>query len=67
MSSRDLREPLLTTREVAEWLGVSSHTVLDWAEDGRLPSRKLGSARRYVPSEIQAWLDAKAQGTGEAA
>ena len=57
------RESLLTVREVAEWLGISPHTCTDWAEEGKIPSRKLGHIRRFVPSEIQAWLDGTKQGT----
>ena len=49
-------EPLLTARQVAEILSLSAHTILDWAEAGRLPSFKLGHAVRFRQSEIAAWI-----------
>ena len=57
MSDRE-KERLLTASDVAEWLSLSKHTILDMAEDGRLPSFKLGRAVRFRPSEISAWLEA---------
>lgn len=53
-------ERLLTARELAELLGVSAGTVLDWFEAGRLPGFKLnGRAVRFRWSEIEAWLEAQ--------
>jgi excisionase family DNA binding protein len=51
---------LLKAREVAELLGLSPATVLDWFESGRLPGFKLSTrAVRFRESEILAWLDAR--------
>ena len=55
-------EPLLRARDVADILGVSANTVLDWAESGRLPSFKLGALtgngpRRFRRSEIADWIE----------
>ena len=47
----------MTAREVAEYLGFSSSTILDWFEDGRLPGFKIGSAVRFRASEVEAWLE----------
>lgn len=53
--------PLLTTREVAERLGISSETVLRWIETRGLPARRLTSrAIRYDEAELDAWLEARA-------
>jgi excisionase family DNA binding protein len=52
-------ERLLTARQLAEALGVSPHTVLDWAQRGEVPSFKLpNGAVRFRPSEVEAWLEA---------
>jgi excisionase family DNA binding protein len=53
---------LLTTREVAERLGVSPETVLRWIEMHGLPARRLTSrdAIRYDESDLDAWLEARA-------
>jgi excisionase family DNA binding protein len=49
---------LLKAREVAELLGLSSSTVLDWFESGRLPGFKLSSrAVRFRESELMVWLE----------
>jgi excisionase family DNA binding protein len=52
---------LLTTREVAEQLGVSAETVLRWIESRGLPAVRLTSrAIRFDEHELDAWLDARA-------
>lgn len=57
MMSVATTEPLLRARDVADILGVSANTVLDWAEAGKLPSFKLGYARRFRESEIAEWIE----------
>jgi excisionase family DNA binding protein len=53
---------LLTAREVAELLGFAAGTIVDWAEQGRLPHFKLGSALRFRESEIVEWIEAQRRG-----
>jgi excisionase family DNA binding protein len=54
-------ERLLTAHEVAERLGVSHATVLDYAEAGDLPAFRLrgrkGAPLRFRWSEIEATID----------
>jgi excisionase family DNA binding protein len=53
--------PLLTAREVAEELGVSTETILRWTRDGKIPAVRLPSgALRYRCSELLAWIDERA-------
>jgi excisionase family DNA binding protein len=55
---------LLTGREVADQLGVSTKTVLRWALDGRLPSIRLSNrAIRFRETELDAWLAQRATPT----
>jgi excisionase family DNA binding protein len=55
--------PLLTVREVADQLGVSTGALLRWTRDGRVPAVKLPSgAVRYRPEQIEAWLEEHATG-----
>jgi excisionase family DNA binding protein len=54
-------ERLLSAREVAELLGLSTGTVLDWWEAERLPGFRLGGRKggpvRFRESEILATLE----------
>jgi excisionase family DNA binding protein len=54
-------EALLTARQVAEMLGISPDTALDWFEQGRIPgfrlTRRIGSPVRFRGSEIDAWVE----------
>lgn len=54
---------LLTAREVAELLGVSTETILRWSRRGDLPAVRLPSgAWRYREGELDAWLAASSTG-----
>jgi excisionase family DNA binding protein len=55
-------ERLLTAAELAEHLGLSTATVLDWFEAGRLPGFKLGRVVRLRESEVLEWLEAQRVG-----
>jgi excisionase family DNA binding protein len=60
-----VRKDLLTAREVAQRLGVSTETALRWTRRGLLPGFRLpGGAIRYRESEIDAWLEAREVGRG---
>ena len=50
-------ERLLTTRQVAAFLGVSPETVLRRWRTGAIPGYRLASnVLRFRESEIEAWL-----------
>jgi excisionase family DNA binding protein len=52
---------LLTTRAVADQLGVVPETVLVWARQGKIPAFKLPSgALRFRPEELDRWLEERA-------
>jgi nitrogen PTS system EIIA component len=50
-------ERLLTARELADLLGFSASTIVDWAERGELPAFKLGGRLRFRESEALQWLE----------
>ena len=53
---------LLSTEQAAERLGLSSSTLAKWRVAGTGPAfRKLGSAVRYDPADIQDWISANAR------
>ncbi len=48
---------LLTARQVADMIGVSTETVLRWTRRGTLPAIRLpGGAIRYREDELDQWL-----------
>ena len=52
-----MTERLLTTREVADRLGVIPETVLRWIETRGLPAIRLTSrALRYDEAALDAWI-----------
>lgn len=49
---------LLTVFEVADWLGISPHTLRYWRHVHRGPrSLSVGGAVRYRWSDIERWLE----------
>lgn len=48
---------LLTSREFAEVLGISTRTVRLWAELDEIPAVRIGRQWRFRASEIASWLD----------
>ena len=60
--------PVLTSEEVAELLGVSAKTVVNMAKNGRLPARRIPGTRRYLffEREIFEVLEASKVGPEEA-
>lgn len=54
---------LLTTRQLADYLGVSPETVLRRWRAGELPGFRIGSnALRFDPEEIAVWLEGRRGG-----
>ena len=55
---------LLTAREVADLLGVSSETILRWTRRGELPAIRLpGGAIRFRETDLDSWLNERATPT----
>lgn len=52
--------PLLTARDVAERLNLSTETILEWIRRGELPAFRLGRAIRIREDDLDAWLQARA-------
>ncbi|HAX42680.1 MAG TPA: hypothetical protein DCY80_09015 [Solibacterales bacterium] len=52
---------LLTTYQVARWLGYSVRTICYWAECSHLPAIKVGRQWRFRRAEIGAWLQRREQ------
>ncbi|TFD20549.1 AlpA family transcriptional regulator [Cryobacterium sp. TMT2-23] len=51
-------EPVLTTSELAEYLGLQVQAIYDLRTDGRGPSGiRVGREIRYRASDVRRWLD----------
>lgn len=50
--------PLMTIKEVAEYLKVSEATVWRWVKSGKLPSAKIGRTRRVKIEDVIKIIDA---------
>ena len=64
-----IAEKLLTSAEIAELLGFSAGTIVDWAERGTIPAFKIGGRLRFRESEVVDWMESrrlKAGAGGEA-
>jgi excisionase family DNA binding protein len=55
-----LTGPLLTARQVADQLGLSTETVLNWVRRGELPAFRLGRAIRFREADVDTWLQERA-------
>lgn len=55
----DPRDPLLSSKQVAEILAVSPRTVCLWAECGEIPGVKIGKQWRFRTSDIEFWISQK--------
>lgn len=50
-------EPYVPTKEAAAYLGVGVGTLRDWVHRRLVPSHKVGGARRFRLSELDAWIE----------
>jgi len=50
---------LLSVREVAEWLSISTPWVYKAVERGDLPYLRIGQAIRFDPEEIKRYLETR--------
>lgn len=58
----DKRPELMTTKEAAEYLRLSSAGLLNLVSQGKIPYRKLGRSNRYVKEELKKILDTNKRG-----
>jgi excisionase family DNA binding protein len=57
VADRDIRQPLATRRDVAEYLGIPEGTVEQWGSRGHGPAYiRVGRHVRYRWSDIDSWL-----------
>ncbi len=52
-----MAEPLLTVRELATWLRMSTYWMYEQVENGSLPFHRVGKVLRFDKAEICSYLD----------
>jgi nitrogen PTS system EIIA component len=55
-----MMEPLLTVEEIAKYLKVQPSTIYQWTHQGYIPHIKIGNLVRFRVSQIDEWLEKKA-------
>ncbi len=57
-----MEETLLTAKQVAEKIGVSSAWVLRKAKSGIMPHFRIGGVERFSKKDVEAWIKAHSIG-----
>jgi excisionase family DNA binding protein len=47
---------LLTVKQLSDWLNIKPSTLYAWANQGKIPCRKIHGLIRFDQEEIQNWL-----------
>ena len=50
-------EPLMSVKDLADYLQVDMSTIYIWSQRGQIPAMKVGKMWRYRRSEIEEWLN----------
>lgn len=62
MTSGSSEGELMSLPQVAKYLGLAERTIYLWAQQGRIPAFKLGSAWRFRRSAVDGWLETQRTG-----
>ena len=49
-------DPILTVKEVADYLKLNDRTVYRMAAAGQIPAFKIGSSWRFKQAELEEWI-----------
>lgn len=59
-----MRDPILTTKDVADYLKVNERTIYRLAASGVLPGFRVGNSWRFKQSELEQYITAHHNHTG---
>ena len=51
--------PIMTSKDVAQYLKISLTAVYRMSQEGEIPSHKVGGRRRFRRDEIDKWFAGK--------
>ena len=60
MNSNEQIERWLSIREIADYLGVSRDTILNWITKKDFPATKIGRCWKFKISAVDAWVESGA-------
>jgi excisionase family DNA binding protein len=60
-----MQERWLSVHEIAAHLGVNRDTIYKWIERKHLPGHKVGRLRKFLASEVDAWVKTGTAGKEE--
>lgn len=64
MADKDIPpEKLMTLQEVADYLQIKERTIYLWAQTGKIPGFKLGSAWRFKKDDLDLWIEEQKRNT----
>lgn len=61
MENKATHDPLLTPAEASDYLRVAEGTIRNMASAGEIPKVKVGKLLRFRRSDLNAWIEARAQ------
>ena len=53
---QNFNEPWVSTKEIAEHLGVTKDTVHKWIKTETIPCSRVGKLWKFKKSEVDAWV-----------
>ncbi len=60
----ELPQPAMTVRQVATYLNVNQKTVYRLAQRHELPGFKVAGTWRFLPSDLESWVQRRKLETG---
>lgn len=62
MTEANVNEPWVSTKEIAEHLGVTMETVRKWIKVETIPCSRVGKLWKFKKSEVDAWVKSGSAG-----
>lgn len=53
---QNFNEPWVSTKDIAEHLGVTKDTIHKWIKAGTIPCSRVGKLWKFKKSEVDEWI-----------
>lgn len=54
--SQNINEPWVSTKDIAEHLGVAKDTIHKWIKAEKIPCHRVGKLWKFKISEVDTWV-----------